>query len=182
MIEVTDEMVDAAALAFTEKPTEATYVVARRMLNAASKLYEQSKPHLVTQDTMTNCVHVLPMDFIKDLSNGTQNLKHLSEKESDAIVRCLANTVVDLSKPKPESKPVGYVKTVGGYPDESEHKIEWAVKYKELKYGQPLYAAPPTREPLSEQYIVDLIDAMQTACGERLIDFARAIEQSHGIN
>lgn len=43
MIEVTDEMVDAAALAFTEKPTEATYVVARRMLNAAIKLHEQNK-------------------------------------------------------------------------------------------------------------------------------------------
>ena len=44
MIEVTDEMVEAAALAFTAKPTEATYVVARRMLNAAIELHEQSKP------------------------------------------------------------------------------------------------------------------------------------------
>ena len=54
----------------------------------------------------------------------------------------------EANKPKPE--PVGYAKTVGGYPDESEHKVEWVVKYKELKDGQPLYTAPPTREPLSD--------------------------------
>ena len=38
MIEVTDEMVEAAALAFTAKPTEATYVVARRMVEASLKV------------------------------------------------------------------------------------------------------------------------------------------------
>lgn len=44
MIEVTYEMVDAAAQAFTTKPTEATYVVARRMIEAALKVHEANKP------------------------------------------------------------------------------------------------------------------------------------------
>ena len=54
------------------------------------------------------------------------------------------NELNEVSKSNPEQKPVGYVKTVGGYPDESEHKVEWVVKYKELKHGQPLYTTPPT--------------------------------------
>lgn len=44
MIEVTDEMVDAAALAFTNKPTEAVYIHARRMVTAALEAYEANKP------------------------------------------------------------------------------------------------------------------------------------------
>lgn len=35
--------------------------------------------------------------------------------------------------------PVGRVKTVGGYPDESEHTVEWLCKYKDLKDGDLLY-------------------------------------------
>ena len=44
MVEITDEMVDAAAQAFTTKPTEATYIVARRMIEAALKIHEANKP------------------------------------------------------------------------------------------------------------------------------------------
>ena len=44
MIEVTDEMVEAAALAFTKNPTEATYVVARRMVEASLKVHKANKP------------------------------------------------------------------------------------------------------------------------------------------
>lgn len=44
MIEITDEIIDAAAQAFTTKPTEATYVVARRMIEAALKVHEANKP------------------------------------------------------------------------------------------------------------------------------------------
>ena len=149
------------------------------------ELHEANKPHLVTQDAMTNCVHVLPVDFIKDLSNSTQNLKHLPEKEMDAIVRCIANAVVELCNPTPNL--VGYVKTVGGYPDESEHKVEWVVKHKELKDGQPLYTTPPTREPLSEDVIVDAYEnsgykqTLRPQDRFAVMSFARAIEQAHGI-
>ena len=88
------------------------------------------------------------------------------------------------SKPKPE--PVGYVKTVGGYPDESEHRAEWVVKYRELKDGQPLYTTPPTQEPLSEDFLMKLAEdcTAQFFNGvhqNATIHFARAIEQAHGI-
>ena len=89
------------------------------------------------------------------------------------------------SKPKPE--PVGYVKTVGGYPDESEHKVEWVVKHKELKDGQPLFTTPPTRESLSEAVIVDAYEnsgykqTLRPQDRFAVMSFARAIEQAHGI-
>ncbi len=156
------------------------------LMRKALEAYEQSKPHLVTQDAMTSNVHVLPMEFIKDLSNGTQNLKHLSEKEQSAIVRCLTSAIVDLSKQVPDPKPVGYIKTVGGYPDESEHKVEWVVKYKELKHGQSLYTTPPTRKPLSDDVLMSIAEECTTQFFNGVhqnatIHFARAVEQAHGI-
>lgn len=39
-------------------------------------------------------------------------------------------------------EPVGKVRTVGGYPDESEHSVEWLCKYKDLKAGDLLYTTP----------------------------------------
>ena len=83
------------------------------------------------------------------------------------------------SKPKPE--PVGYVKTVGGYPDESEHKVEWVVKHKELKNGQPLYTTPPTREPLSEDAMLSIVEEYTVWNLKSHAAVARAIEQAHGI-
>lgn len=178
MIEVTDEMRQTLSDYRSKHGTMTDNELCSRII----ELHEQSKPHLVTQDAMTSNVHVLPMGFIKDLSNGTQNVKHLSEKEQSAIVRALASAIVDLSKQVPDPNPVGYVKTVGGYPDESEHKAEWVVKYKELKEGQPLYTTPPTREPLS----IDKIKLLD--CDSRdesgifdTLSFARAVEQAHGI-
>lgn len=36
-------------------------------------------------------------------------------------------------------EPVARVKTVGGYPDESEHVVEWLCKHKDMKDGDYLY-------------------------------------------
>lgn len=95
MIEVTNEMLallrEYQMGAYGELDDDCD----KRMIAALIELHEANKQHLVTKDAMANCVHVLPMDFVKDLSNGTQNLKHLSEKERDAIVRCIANAVVE---------------------------------------------------------------------------------------
>lgn len=53
--------------------------------------------------------------------------------------------------PAVQGEPVGRVKTVGGYPDESEHTIEWLCKYKDLKDGDLLYASPqPVEQRLSD--------------------------------
>lgn len=38
--------------------------------------------------------------------------------------------------------PVGLVKTIGGYPDESEHGVDWLVKHHQLVDGQDLYTKP----------------------------------------
>ena len=47
-----------------------------------------------------------------------------------------------------QREPVGRVKTVGGYPDESEHTVEWLCKYKDLKDGDLLYTA---QQPAEQQ-------------------------------
>lgn len=39
-------------------------------------------------------------------------------------------------------EPVGEVVTIGGYPDDSEHRVKWLVKFKELKNGDLLYTRP----------------------------------------
>lgn len=41
-----------------------------------------------------------------------------------------------LAQPDPE--PVGIVKTIGGYPDDSVHTVEWLCKYKDIKDGDKL--------------------------------------------
>lgn len=46
------------------------------------------------------------------------------------------------ASPAVQGEPVGKVMTVGGYPDESEHTVEWLCKHKDLKDGDLLYTAP----------------------------------------
>lgn len=92
---------------------------------------------------------------------------------------------------EPEQEPVGIVRTIGGYPDESDHIAEWTCSFKYLKDGDKLYLTPPKREPLGVEeinecmensdsfgfngdvYIADAINAFE--------NFARAIEKAHGI-
>lgn len=50
-----------------------------------------------------------------------------------------------------EQEPVGIVRTIGGYPDDSDHIAEWTCSFKHLKDGDRLYLAPPTREPLRKR-------------------------------
>ena len=51
---------------------------------------------------------------------------------------------------KSEQEHVGIVRTIGGYPDNSERVVDWVRPYKYLKDGDRLYTAPPKREPLSD--------------------------------
>jgi hypothetical protein len=50
-----------------------------------------------------------------------------------------------------EREPVGVVCTVGGYPDDSEHGVNWLCAYKDIKDGDLLYVSPP--KPLSGKEI-----------------------------
>lgn len=52
-----------------------------------------------------------------------------------------------------QREPVGRVKTVGGYPDESEHTVEWLCKYKDLKDGDLLHTTPqPAEQPIRHDW------------------------------
>lgn len=56
-------------------------------------------------------------------------------------------------------EPVGRVVTVGGYPDESEHTVEWLCKYKDLKDGDLIYTKPQMAE---QQTVVSaLVDVLE---------------------
>ena len=101
--------------------------------------------------------------------------------DSDLCQEDVRKALEAYERSKPKSEPVGYVKTVGGYPDESEHKVEWVVKHKELKDGQPLYNTPPTREPLSEDAMLSIIEEYTVWNLKSYVAVARAIEQAHGI-
>jgi hypothetical protein len=57
------------------------------------------------------------------------------------------------TEPEPEPEPVGIVKTIGGYPDQSEHTVELTCRHGDLKDGDLLYKAPQKREPLSGREI-----------------------------
>ena len=84
---------------------------------------------------------------------------------------------------QPEQEHVGIVRTIGGYPDESDHIAEWTCSFKYLKDGDRLYLAPPKREPLSDESI-DLycknknINALEKLRFQHGVIFA---EREHGI-
>ena len=61
---------------------------------------------------------------------------------------------------EPEQEPVGIVRTIGGYPDESDHIAEWTCSFKYLKDGDKLYLAPPKREPID----LDQVDKHLKIC------------------
>ena len=81
---------------------------------------------------------------------------------------------------EPEQEPVARVKTVGGYPDASEHTVEWLVKFKDLMSGQLLYTARPASKPLTDEQISAIVQSMCTYTWDAHM-LARAIERAHGI-
>lgn len=56
-----------------------------------------------------------------------------------AAIGSNSNHFVDLND-MVRFQPVARIKTVGGYPDDSCHEVDFLVKYKELSDGQTLYA------------------------------------------
>ena len=105
---------------------------------------------------------------------------------------------------QPEQEPVGIVKTIGGYPDNSQHTVELTGRHGDLRDGDLLYKAPPKSEPLSEGEIFNIgykagfaIDHVESDDGEStdygfidgdgyidndlVFKFVRWIEKAHGI-
>lgn len=82
-------------------------------------------------------------------SNGEVFASYPSEETHELCSRVAYRAMLDAA-PEVEQAPVGRVKTVGGYPDESEHTVEWLCKYRDLKNGDLLYAAPQPTEQQPE--------------------------------
>ena len=55
---------------------------------------------------------------------------------------------------QPKQEPVGIVKTIGGYPDNSAHTVELTCRHGDLRDGDLLYKAPQKREPLSDDEVI----------------------------
>ena len=53
-----------------------------------------------------------------------------------------------------QQEHVGIVKTIGGYPDQSEHTVELTGRHGDLRGGDLLYKAPQKREPLSDDEVI----------------------------
>ena len=76
----------------------------------------------------------------------------------------------EANKPKPE--PVGYGLVIKG--------VLHATKDEAGSVGfVPLYTTPPTRAPLSEHEVNNIVFSLSK--GSTLFDFARLVEQAHGI-
>lgn len=82
-------------------------------------------------------------------------------------------------------KPVGIVRTVGGYPDDSTHTVEWLGKHKELRDGDKLYTSPAAFTPLTDEEVDKIIAEHVTITDQHLLAAVymaiREVEQAHGI-
>lgn len=100
------------------------------------------------------------------------------ERMKAAIESSIADVTVDDLAEKVKQEPVGIVRTIGGYPDNSEHVVDWLCKYKDLKEGDRLYLAPPKQQPLTDEAICDILIKKEW---KGFVDLVRIIEKMHGI-
>jgi len=82
---------------------------------------------------------------------------------------------------QPEQEPVGVVRIIGGYPDNSERVVEWVRPYKYLKDGDRLYLAPPKPKPLTPQQISSGNQSMLNVTREAFKQGVIFAEKAHGI-
>ena len=115
---------------------------------------------------------------------------HISQAYIDDLAH-FADLVMQIesSNVKPEQEPVAW--RIADERDWEyctkpplETDIQWSARYGR-KY-EPLYTAPPTRKPLTEEEIMSIAEdvANEKLIGpvpEYRVRFARAIERAHGI-
>ncbi len=69
--------------------------------------------------------------------------------ERSIIWEIVSRAKAILAQPEQTKKEhVGVVRTIGGYPDNSQHTVELTCRHRDLKDGDLLYKAPPKRKPL----------------------------------
>ena len=103
------------------------------------------------------------------------------ELDDDCDKRMIAALIELHEQSKPNPEPVAYkiCNPAGCVLVESKRQAEkLASEYGDGTY-QPLYTAPPTREPLSEHEVNNIVFSLSK--GSTLFDFARLVEQAHGI-
>ena len=65
-------------------------------------------------------------------------LKYAPPVNYEKLYPAIREALAELEQPI----PVARIVTVGGYPDDYQHTVEWLVKHRELYHGQLLYARP----------------------------------------
>lgn len=113
----------------------------------------------------------------------TDDMREIMQKYSEGFVSedAAAKRIIELHEEnKPKQEPIAWMAVLDDGSIAKLCRNETVAACWGLPY-QPLYTTKQTREPLSEARINYLIDIMETSCGERIVDFARAIEQAHGI-
>ena len=105
------------------------------------------------------------LDLMEDWASQDEVNKHSAINYVFNIIE-----LHEQSKPKPE--PVGYAWIVGD-------QIQKLADTKLNSSFEPLYTTPPTRAPLSEHEINNIVFSLSK--GSTLFDFARLVEQAHGI-
>lgn len=109
------------------------------------------------------------------------------------IEGCLAHEITlhqaaDLIEQMAQAEPVGWMwqhDETGrfGFVDQWNLDNGWANQNPRCRIVGAIYSAPPAREPLSEEQVMDLV---RDNCGvmrwpSSVLDIARAVEQAHGI-
>lgn len=101
------------------------------------------------------------------------------ELDDDCDKRMIVALIELHEQSKPKPKPVGYGLVIKG--------VLHATKDEAGSVGfVPLYTNPPTREPLSEDFLMNLAEECTAQFFNGVhqnatIHFARAVEQAHGI-
>lgn len=77
---------------------------------------------------------------------GYSTAKEAVNAQLDLYRALAAGSAIQQSTEAGRGNPVGRVRTVGGYPDESTHTVEWFVKHRDIRNGDLLYTHPATPE------------------------------------
>lgn len=127
------------------------------------------------------------IEVTDEMRNVLQKYTKGFSSEGEAVDRIIE--LHEANKPKPE--PVAYRWwNQGCNCDECDQYFYSEDPDFISKNREPLYTAPPTREPLSEDKLDELINSCSVRYNQDvyvfdnsydLIQFARAVEQAHGI-
>ena len=117
------------------------------------------------------------------MSEGQSKLPNgeITSNVYDAFDKGYAQAKIDLAEQAVEQEPVAWLITHHeNQPVLTFNSSDWA---SERFVKTPLYAQPPKRQPLSDEYIERVILNWDDVDEDMdLVEFARVIEKAHGIS